>query len=183
MNRHTPTPTHQWARRLILCLSVWFCMCNLCPVTTLSLLRGPSDPFFFVFFSPTRSLLKQSVANHFSSMLCFSPAAPVPFRRTEETAGARHGPHHPTSEQLVSHFRVYMQSISRVCNLRLSKFLMIGINATTPPLFSSYTHALMQAPTHITQNSPHLDQSIWGDMAWSDFQINSLTQPKHRHYN
>lgn len=94
----------------------------------------------------------------FSWMLSSSPAAPLPVRRTEETAGARHRPHHPTSEQLVSHFRVYMQSISGVCAPGLSKFLMIGINACTPPLFSSYAHT--ETHTHHLPNHPHLDQSI-----------------------
>lgn len=91
------------------------------------------------FFSTTRSFIKQFMVSLFSYMLFCSPAASLPIRRTEETAGARHRSHHPTGEQLVSHFRVYMQSISGVCSPRLSQFLMIGINASTPPLFS-HTH-------------------------------------------
>lgn len=46
---------------------------------------------------------------------------------------------------------------------------MIGINATTPPLFSSYARTLTEERTQHLANNPHLDQSIWRDMAWSDF--------------
>lgn len=83
----------------------------------------------------------QETASLFSRMLPLSLAASVPFGGTEEAAGARHGPNHPASEQLVSPLGVSMQSISGVSDLRRSQFLMIGINAATPPDFHPlYTH-------------------------------------------
>lgn len=93
------------------------------------------------------------MASLFSRMVLFSPAASVPFRGTEEAAGAGHRPHHPASEQLVSPLRVYTQSISRLSNLGRSKFLMIGINAATPlttPLspHPTHAHARMCVRTH-----------------------------------
>lgn len=120
------------------------CVCVTCALKQCFLYEKAHQTAFLT----TRSFIKQFVVSRFSQALPFSPAASVPFRRTEETAGARHRPHHPTSEQLVSHFRVYMQSIPRVCNPRLSKFLMIGINATTPPLFLSYTNTRTHMRTH-----------------------------------
>ena len=77
-----------------------------------------------------------------------SPAASVPIRGTEEAAGARHGPHHPASEQLVSPLAVSTQSISRVSNLGRSDFLMFGINAVTPPYFHPPPH------THTHTHTP-----------------------------
>lgn len=88
----------------------------------------------------------REMASLFSQMLSFSPAASIPFRGTEEAAGARHGPHHPASEQLVSPLGVYMQSISGVSNLRQFEFLMIGINAATPPYFHPHTHTHTHSP-------------------------------------
>lgn len=75
-------------------------------------------------------------------------------------------------------FRVYMRSIPRVCNLGLSKSLMIGINASSRPppsplpqpyfFFILHTHWQRSAMQQLT-NNPHLDQSIWRDMACSHF--------------
>lgn len=147
-HRHILTPTHQWAgAHISLPTSLYTaCFCvRLCSSTSSFSTKKTHQTLFFI--RQQEASLNNLWLAFSQSFFLLSLAASLPVRRTEETAGARHRPHHPTSEQLVSRRRVYMQSISGVCNPRLSKSLMIGINASTPPLVSPYTHTQTHART------------------------------------